>query len=333
MNEFCVQLPKVELHAHINGSLSPDTMRVLVERKKDSNPSLADFRIPDSLERIDDFFPLFRFIYQLTDDEPSVVIATRNVISDFERDGVRYLELRTTPRENPATGMTKKSYLAAVLSAINEVRKSIVVRLIVSIDRRDTLEKAQEAVDLALHFRSQGVVGIDLCGHVMEGSFVALRPAFDRAKQHGFPLTLHFGEVKENMAESLELLSIQPNRLGHATFLTPERRENIYAGNIPVEICMTSNILCKTTSTYEEHHIKDLLVEKHPFIICTDDKGVFFSQLSDEYTIAAKTFGLSKNELYEASYRTIDAIFEDETIKQNLKKIWSEWYKDNLATQ
>ncbi|KAI9009960.1 hypothetical protein CLU79DRAFT_710889 [Phycomyces nitens] len=275
MDKFCVQLPKIELHAHINGSLSPDTMRVLVERKKHTNPSLAEFRIPDSLERIDDFFTLFRFIYQLTDDEPSVVIATRNVISDFERDGVRYLELRTTPRENPATGMTKTSYLAAVLSAINEVRESIVVRLIVSIDRRNTLEQAQEALDLALHFRSQGVVGIDLCGHVMEGSFSALRPAFERAKQHGFPLTLHFGEVKENMVELVDMLTIQPDRLGHATFLTPESRESIYTNNIPVEICMTSNVLCKTTATYEDHHIKDLLVEKHPFIICA---SIYFSR-------------------------------------------------------
>lgn len=48
--DFCVQLPKVELHAHLNGSLSPATMRELVERKKADKPELAEFRIPDALE-------------------------------------------------------------------------------------------------------------------------------------------------------------------------------------------------------------------------------------------------------------------------------------------
>jgi adenosine deaminase len=53
------------------------------------------------------FFELFRFIYQLTDDEESVRIATRNVVREFAEDGVKYLELRTTPRKNPDKGEEK----------------------------------------------------------------------------------------------------------------------------------------------------------------------------------------------------------------------------------
>lgn len=56
LTNFCVQLPKIELHAHLNGSLSPATMRELVERKKADKPELAEFQIPDSLENIDRYF-------------------------------------------------------------------------------------------------------------------------------------------------------------------------------------------------------------------------------------------------------------------------------------
>lgn len=52
LHEFCTALPKAELHAHVNGSISPDTMRVLIEQKKDAKPHLAEFRIPDKLEQI-----------------------------------------------------------------------------------------------------------------------------------------------------------------------------------------------------------------------------------------------------------------------------------------
>ncbi|KAI8359995.1 adenosine deaminase [Blakeslea trispora] len=325
LDDFCKQLPKIELHAHLNGSLSPATMRELVELKKDQKPELAEFKIPTSLT-LQDFFPLFHFIYQLTDDEKSVRVAVRNIIREFAQDGVKYLELRTTPRCNLETGMTKTSYLETVVSVLEEPRTDdIIVKLILSIDRRNTLEEAQETVDLALAFRSRGIVGIDLCGDVDKGSFVELKPAFLRAQENNFPITLHFNESEPNMVEGPTLLSINPDRLGHATLLDDVCRKTIYEKNIPIEICMTSNILCKTVSTFEDHHIKELLNDNHPFILCTDDKGVFFSDSSNEYKVAVETFKLTYEDLYNISFRSIDSIFGDDKLKSQLKARWTEW--------
>ncbi|CAO3598492.1 unnamed protein product [Absidia cylindrospora] len=193
-------------------------------------------------------------------------------MEEFAADGVRYLELRTTPRANPAKGMTKESYIDTVLTTIaTKSPATMVTKLIISIDRRNTLEEAQYTVDLALKSRDCDipVVGVDLCGDVMKGSFETLRPAFERARQQGqFPLTLHFNEVKENMHEAPELLSIYPDRLGHATLLDETSRAIIYERALPVEICMTSNVFSKTVSSYEDHHVKELLEEGHPFILC-----------------------------------------------------------------
>ncbi|KAI8147604.1 hypothetical protein BJV82DRAFT_508333 [Fennellomyces sp. T-0311] len=334
--EFCVQLPKIELHAHINGSISPKTMNQLRELKKTKYPDLVNFKVPDQLDQISEyvrliprssFFPLFKFIYKLTDDEAAVGIATRNVIDEFAKDGVKYLELRTTPRRNSDTGMTKESYLKAVLEAVNEPRADIIVRLIVSIDRRNTLEEAYEAVRLATQFRDQNVVGIDLCGDVHQGSFEQLLPAFEKAKTEGFKVTLHFNEVKENMVEAPTLLAFGPDRLGHATLLDDAQRQTIYRKDIPIEICMTSNVLSKTVGTFADHHVKDLLVENHPFVLCTDDKGVFFSDLSNEYAICSQTFNMTRDQLYEASYKSIDAIFADQQTKDQLKQQWQAWRK------
>lgn len=218
-------------------------------------------------------------------------MATRNIINEFAEDGVRYLELRTTPRQNAETSkkqeympslvdlminilhidMTKTSYIEAIISVLQEPRDDIIVRLVVSIDRRNTLEEANEAVDLALAFRSKGVVGVDLCGDVKKGSFDALKPAFDRAKEHGFPVTLHFNEIVENLSEAPSMLAFKPDRLGHATFLDDYCRKTIYERHVPVEICMTSNLLCKTAKTFQDHHIKELIDDRHPFILCVSN--------------------------------------------------------------
>ncbi|KAI8063238.1 hypothetical protein BC940DRAFT_307893 [Gongronella butleri] len=272
--EFCTKLIKLDLHAHINGSLSPATMRELRSRKKDMNPELEAFEVPESLEHITDFFGLFKFIYQLTDEEEAVALATTRVMAEFADDGVRYLELRTTPRANEAKGMTKESYLQTILTTIKEKAPAgLMVKLIISIDRRNTLEEAHKVVDLAVQFRDQGIVGIDLCGDCSKGVFRDLKPAFERARNEGFPLTLHFNEVEENIPEAPDLLSVYPDRLGHATLLDDYSRSTIYERRIPVEICMTSNVISKTVATYDEHHLKALLVEDHPFIICVRAKN------------------------------------------------------------
>ncbi|GAB5586164.1 hypothetical protein Unana1_01064 [Umbelopsis nana] len=328
---FCTSLPKVELHAHINGSISFETIRKLTERKKAEKPHLTEYQIPEnSLDKIDDFFPLFKFIYQLTDDTEAIKIITEDIINEFAKDGTKYLELRSTPRKYADTDLkTKDDYVQAVLSVINQPRDDIIVKLILSVDRRNTLDEAMETVDLAIKYKNHGVLAVDLCGDVHAGSFDTLKPAFLKAQQHGLKVTLHFCEVPENLPEAPSLLAISPDRLGHATLLDNACRNHIYQHQIPIEICMTSNVLSKTVPTYEDHHLKELLAAGQPFVICTDDKGVFRADLSDEYMQAAKAFSMSHKQLFEASLRSIDAIFSDDATKQTLRTRWQDWYNDN----
>lgn len=74
-------------------------------------------------------------------------------------------------------------------------------------------------------------------------------------------------QVPENLPEAPSLLAISPDRLGHATLLDDACRKHIYDHKIPIEICMTSNVLSKTVPTYEEHHLKELLANGQPFCI------------------------------------------------------------------
>lgn len=111
-------------------------------------------------------FPLFsRLTYRLCNDLASIRTTTRAVLDAFAADGVVYLELRTTPRSQPGTAMSKPAYVEAVLDAIDAHQPSpMQTRLILSVDRRDSPAAAHECVDLAIRYRARGVVGVDLCG-------------------------------------------------------------------------------------------------------------------------------------------------------------------------
>ncbi|CAG8533466.1 2724_t:CDS:2 [Diversispora eburnea] len=328
IEKFSRELPKIELHAHLNGSLSPETLQCLVERKKEKNPHLTKFKIPNQkLEVIDDFFKLFKFIYQLTDDEETVAYITETVIHDFHNDGIKYLELRTTPRSNEENGMTHESYIRTVISVIKKFPSSkhdIIVRLIISINRQSTLEDAIKNVDLALKYKETGVVGVDLCGDPTKGHFDNLKPAFIKAKDNGLKVTLHFGEVESIIPEHASMLTIPPDRVGHATHLDANSKRYILFNRLPIEMCMTSNVMCNTVKDYQEHHIKDFLYAEHPCCLCV---RVFFSNLSTEYSIAASTFSLSHQQLFDLSYQCIDCIFDGDEVKIHLKKLWNDWWE------
>ncbi|CAG8782623.1 910_t:CDS:2, partial [Acaulospora morrowiae] len=98
-------------------------------------------------------------------------------------------------------------------------------------------------------------------------------------------------------------------------------RTYILSNKLPIEMCMTSNVVCNTVKDYKEHHIKSFLSIEHPCCLSTDDKGVFFSDLSTEYAIASSVFSLSPKQLFDLSYQCIDYIFDD-SVKDQLKNLW-----------
>ncbi|GAA6224044.1 adenosine deaminase-like protein [Lates japonicus] len=332
---FYRQLPKVELHAHLNGSVSSQTIEKLIKRKPHLNIEHSMTAIGKGQRRtLDECFQVFKVIHQLVDTEEDILMVARDVIREFAADSVKYLELRSTPREEKSTGLTKKKYIETVIRAIQLCKNEgldIDVRFLVAIDRRNGEKVAMETVELAEEFlmSSDGlVVGLDLSGDPTVGDGKSLLPALQRAKNCGLKLSLHLAEVPSQLEESDLLLNLPPDRIGHGTFLHPEVGgsqslvDKVLKNNIPLELCLTSNIKGQTVPCYTEHHFKYWYQLGHPSVICTDDKGVFCTDLSQEYQLAASTFGLSREAIWKLSHQAIDCIFAPETVKQQLRQKW-----------
>uniref|UniRef100_I3JP17 N6-Methyl-AMP deaminase n=1 Tax=Oreochromis niloticus TaxID=8128 RepID=I3JP17_ORENI len=334
---FYRELPKVELHAHLNGSVSAQTIEKLISRKPHLNIEHSMTAIGKGQRRtLDECFEVFRVIHKLVDTEEDILMVATDVIKEFAADGVKYLELRSTPREERDTGLTKRSYIETVIKAIQKCKEEgvdIDVRFLVAIDRRNGTEVALETVNLAEEFMlsSDGlVVGIDLSGDPTVGHGKDLLPALQKAKNSGLKLSLHLSEIPSQLDESDLLLSLPPDRIGHGTFLHPEVGgsqslvDKVVQKKIPIELCLTSNVKGNTVPCYAKHHFKYWYELGHPTVLCTDDKGVFCTDLSQEYQLAASTFGLSHEAVWKLSQQAIDSIFGPETVKQQLKEKWND---------
>lgn len=329
-DSFFFELPKVELHAHLNGSLSPATMLQLKRFHADSgledktNAFFDEFQIgAGDTRNLTDCFQVFNIAHSLTSTPDALTIATRLTLQEFQDDGCCYLELRSTPRDTPH--MTKVQYIETLVKAIQKssLHLSIITRLIISINRKSPIAEAEEIAALAVEYYKKHpdvIVGIELSGDPMAGTFQSFVPALTKARNAGLKVSLHCGEVC-NPAEVMEMLKFKPDRLGHGTCIHPKYggTEETWATlcqlKIPVEVCLTSNVNTKSTPDYESHHFKLFYDADIPTIICTDDKGVFSTSLAQEYKICAKTFSLTSSQTARLALNACQYIFDDSVRK------------------
>ncbi|KAL0949028.1 hypothetical protein HGRIS_009123 [Hohenbuehelia grisea] len=311
---FIRSLPKAELHAHLNGSIPIATLRQLAHEQSQSDQ--APVQLPSDardgfarllsntgveLTEIGDFFGLFPAIYALTSAPETLRKAARAVLETFlegEHPQCAYIELRSTPRATSA--MSREDYVRAVLDEVERYAPEQAA-MIVSLDRKMEEAVMEECVGVAVKQRGEGrrVVGIDLCGDPRAGDMDILARHVKRAKEAGLGVTLHIAETVENTdSETLKLLSYGPDRLGHATFLNDEAKAFVLEKKTCVELCLSSNLLCKTVPTLDDHHITFYLKHDHPIVICTDDILPFRNSLLGEYALlmAAPPLGLGLGE-------------------------------------
>ncbi|KAI5358628.1 putative adenosine deaminase domain, adenosine/adenine deaminase, metal-dependent hydrolase [Septoria linicola] len=344
---FTRSLPKVELHAHLTGSISPACLHSIWQNSASSNtlqdPSIA-LKPPGEHHDVYTFFKIFdTYIYGLVNTPETVRLATWSVLQGFKDDGVKYLELRTTPRECVETRMTKEGYLEGVLGEMERFNEEegrageggMRTCLILSVDRRNTLEQAMRVVELAVKYRARGVVGVDLCGNPLVGPIEHLKPAFERARECGFKITLHFAEVPASSTEAeLEmLLAWRPDRIGHVIHTSEAIEEKIERMGVGLELCLSCNVHAKMLPDeggFAEHHFGKWKERRNAIALSTDDVGVFGSPLSHEYLLAAQHFYLSKPDLIELSRRAVSSIFGDIHEKARLQQLLDSFEDNSL---
>jgi adenosine deaminase len=280
-----------QLHAHLSGSISRRCLHDIWLQKKSSagkhGLGLQDPLVEMPEDKFDydleTFFPLFsRYIYALCSDASSILQSTISVLQSFQDDGVVYLELRTTPRAVPSVSITKDDYVRLVLSCIKSFGSStMVTKLILSIDRGNSSQEAIEVVDLALKYRSEGVVAVDLCGNPARGDVSTFRDAFKKAKDNKLKITLHFAEAPQSSTDTelRTLLSYEPDRIGHVINVPDDIKKVIVERKIGLELCLSCNVHAKMiTGTFGDHHFGFWRGRGCPVILCVSSLTLVYQK-------------------------------------------------------
>ncbi len=311
------QQPKSEIHLHLGGSYPQSylTKIATAQQAQQLQDLIAQIRNRDmSYESIfAQFFPLIEKIVITNRQVEDGVVA---LCDELAKDHVTYVEIRTGLKQ--LGGSTWEDYLNAVMKGMHrgaQNNPNLKVSLILSLRRNSSQEEAKEAVDLALE---HGVVGLDISGDITKGNIQNIMPELLRAKQEHLPITLHIGENKKELTQTIEvggnrisqqlfeLQTLNPKRVGHAVHLTQEAKNWIVEKKIPIECCPSSSVMAGMISSYHEHPAYELYHNGHPCIFCSDDTLPFITTLSQELTIAAQCLNQDPQELAEHQRQLVE---------------------------
>jgi len=331
---FCQSIPKIELHAHLNGCIRSSTFRQLLSSPTDQlrlDTLDENFSHGDTHSRMANVFEKFALLRSCVTNLEDIRRITRETLEDFINDNVMYVELRTRPRSFDNGKISSSNYIEAILEIMKEYEEKICSRLILSIDRTQTLEQAMETLKLAENYRTY-IVGLDLSGDPNVKSFERFLPVFNLAKQQNLSTTIHIGELPDNecLNENNLIINYKPTRLGHFNFRTNDQERLVIKEKIPLELCPTSNTLTMNLSNLTEHHFNLFYTNQHPVAICTDDSGLMNCSLSSEIFNIMQTFHLTKKQLYDFMFQTCNLIFDKNIIEFCQKRLNDFFQQSNL---
>jgi len=331
-------LPKVDLHRHLEGSLRLQTLADIAQENGIDLPGYAieDLRpfvtVADEEPDFHRFLAKFEFLRRFYPTQEAVERVAYEAVADAAADNVKYLELRFNPVALArAQSFPLEAVTAWVCQAVAKAQhdRDIDANLIVQIGRDEDLHTAWELAHLALAHRDDGIVGLDLAGD--EKRFPARRFAgvFRHVRSEGLHVTIHAGEAggPENVQEAVQELAAE--RVGHGVRSVEDSRvvRLLREKNVTLEICPTSNIQTGIVQRLWDHPLRDLLALNVPISINTDDPSISDTTLTDEYRIAVSAMGVTLDQIKSSIVTAAEASFGPADGRQRL----ATWLRETLS--
>src|SRR6202167_2764977 len=327
--EVLRSLHKVLLHEHLDGVLRSQSV---IELAKDAGYGGLPAVDPNALAQwfhrganqgsLAKYLEGFAHTIAVMQTEEALERVAYEQAEDLSKDGVVYFETRFAPVFHTQRELTHQQIVSSVLKVLERGRKDfgIASGLIICAmrNRHESLEMAELAVD----FRSRGVVGFDLAGE--EGGYPAKKhvEAFHYIQRENFNITIHAGEGygKESIWQAIQYCGA--HRIGHGTRLIDDiavvdgksvklgdLAQYVLDKRIPLEICLLSNVHTGATPSLAEHPFKILYQEKFRVTLNTDNRLMSSTPMTQEFEAAPETFDLNLDDFEKITVNAMKSAF------------------------
>jgi adenosine deaminase len=313
------RMPKTDLHCHLDGSLRLTTIIDMAREQGVELPSFDEeglgkaIHMGEICDDLLDYLKAFDVTLSVMQEDWALERAAYELIEDAQKDGVRYIEVRYCPVLHLAKGMSATVVVESVLEGLRRgaedfgVDSGLIICGLRNIDPPTSLRLAR----LAVSFKDRGVVGFDLAGAEMDHPAKDHVEAFYLIRNNNICCTLHAGEAAGAASVHEAIHYCGAHRIGHGVRLVEDGSllHHVNDRRIPVEICLKSNLQTRAVANLEDHPLRLYYDAGLRLAISTDNRLITQTTCTEEYLLAAETFGFTFSELKRIALQGFKSAF------------------------
>jgi adenosine deaminase/aminodeoxyfutalosine deaminase len=315
MDSFIRRLPKAELHLHLEGTVTPETLVELSARHDAAPMELGQARQLYEYTDFTGFLMAFRAISEHLQTAEDYELITWKMLQRLAEQGVVHAEVYVS------VGVVyywKRCDFEPLFLGMERARKRAEAELgtsmywIFDAVRHFGIDEASRVFRKAAEMRRDfpAIVGIGIGGDERRTGAEPFRDLYAEAREAGLRLTAHAGETvgPEGIWGAI---NIGAERLGHAlsAIHDPELIELLAERQVPLEICVTSNVKTGCCARLEDHPVRRYFDAGLMVTLNSDDPALFGSDLEGEYRKAEGSFEFTEEQLREMAANSVEASF------------------------
>ena len=314
-----VALPKVELHCHLDGSLS----RNFIEKRLGRKVSQEELSVSDDCRSLNEYLEKFDLPGQCLMDEEGLREAGYDVLRSMHQENVCYAEVRFAPLLSETSDMDCRKVIEAVIAGMNKGKQDFGIDygVITCAMRHHSAEENLRMLQIAREYLGDGVCAADLAGAEALYPMSEFMDVFETVKNLGMPFTLHAGECG-NVQNIIDSVEAGAGRIGHGIAMRGHRelQSELAKKGIGIEMCPISNLQTKAVQSTAEYPLREFLDAGLKVSINTDNRTVSNTSLAKELEFVQKTYGVSDEEIRKMMQNAAETAFARDDVKERLQK-------------
>jgi adenosine deaminase len=330
---FLAEVPKAEIHIHIEAVLSIGSIRKLYQKHYGKVMNRQQEKDLFSYDDLDGFIKAFLTVQDLFDSVEDFSCVFGDLAKYLVKNGVVYCEAFFAPSAFLKKGFDYKEMVSLFSEEISRIKKehNITVKLLLDVSRTFGCENAMKNYELLKLYPCKDIIGIGLGGSESKGPAKEFEPVFTEAHKDGLHAVAHAGEDTgpESVWDSINFLHAE--RIGHgiSSIQDPKLIDYLIQSRLPLEVCITSNVFTKKyVKKTEDHPIKKMFDDGVFVTVNTDDPVFFRTTLLEEYWKCYSILHFSMSEIRQLIYNSFNATFMDENGKLEwIRQVNNEWKK------
>lgn len=320
MNQFINQLPKAELHLHIEGTLEPDFLLEKAKKHLITLPfhSINEIQQAYNFSNLQSFLDIYYQGMAVLRDETDFHDLAWRYFQKAHAQGVLHAEIFFDPQAHIERGITLDTVIDGLCNAVEKAKKELrlSVFLIPCFLRHLSEDSALDTFTKCLKFKKV-ITGFGLDSSEVGNPPSKFQKVFSQARQEGFRITAHAGEEgpPSFIEQSLDLLHAE--RIDHGVrCLEDEKLTNrLVREKIPLTVCPLSNLKLKVVNNLQEHPFRRMLACGIMASINSDDPAYFGGYIADNFEACGTALSLTKAETILAARNSFMGSFLDANTK------------------